>query len=77
MFPRPPRARKHPFAKINFNTEEDLESWKKTFPDPPTSPGCYTRTLTVGSSHAVRDVAAGCWIKAFSYVVSLMLNIEA
>ena len=72
-----PRARKHLFAKISFNTGKDLESWKKMFPDPKTSPGSYTRTLTVGSSHAVMDVEADGWIQGFSRVVSLVLKGQA
>jgi len=69
-----PRTRMHLFAEVDFRTEEDLESWKKTFPDPSTSPGCYTRTLTVGSSHVVRTAGVGGWIMGFSRVVSLVLS---
>ena len=38
-----PRTRKHLFANVRFEIERDLESWKKVFPDPSTSPTCYTK----------------------------------
>ena len=47
------RTRKHLFANIRFHLERDLLSWKKTFPDPSTSPACYAKTLFVGRSHAI------------------------
>ena len=66
-----PRARKHLFADIRFNTEEDLDSWKKKFPDPSISPGHYTKTLLIDCPHifASADVEAGGWIRGFSRVV--------
>ena len=68
-----PRTRKHIFARINFWAKQDLESWKKTFPDPSTSPACYTTTLDVGCSHVVAaaDAEVGGWIRGFSRVVHL------
>ena len=68
-----PRTRKHLFATIDFQTEAELESWKTTFPDPPTSPACYTETLIVGCSHVVTaaDGEVGGWIRGFSHVVHL------
>jgi len=68
-----PPHRKHLFASIKFQTAADLESWKKTFPDPSTSPACYATTLDIGCSHVVtaEDAEAGGWIRGFSRVVDL------
>ena len=69
------RTRKHLFANIRFHLERDLLSWKKTFPDPSTSPACYAKTLFVGCSHAITttDGEPGGWITGFSRVVHLEL----
>jgi hypothetical protein len=63
-----PRTRKHLFNDIGLLTTESLESWKETFPDPSTSPGRYTITLTVGCPRSVTaaDAEAGGWIGGFS-----------
>ena len=69
------RTRKHLFANIRFHLERDLLSWKKTFPDPSTSPACYAKTLFVDCSHAITttDGEPGGWITGFSRVVHLEL----
>ena len=71
-----PRTRKHLFASVSFDIEANLESWKETFPDPPTSPGHYTKTLTIKYPHAITpaDAEAGGWIRGFSRVVGLELD---
>jgi len=71
-----PRARKHLFDEVWFETENDLELWKKAFPDPSTSPGRYTEALTIDCPHAVLavDGEAGGWIRGFSHVVHLGLD---
>ena len=71
-----PRTRKHLFADIAFPTVGSLESWKKTFPDPSTSPAQYTGTLSIGCSHVVTaaDAEEGGWIRGFSSVVHLELG---
>jgi hypothetical protein len=68
-----PRTRKHLFTYIRFQSEEHLELWKKTFPDPSTSPAHYARTLFVGCSQVVvaADAEAGGWIRDFSRIVRL------
>ena len=68
-----PRTRKHLFASVEFHIEAHLESWKRTFPDPSTSPARYTTTLDIGCSHVVTaaDAEAGGWISGFSRVVYL------
>ena len=70
------RARKHLFAEVWFKTEDVLESWKETFPDPSTSPGRYANSLSIDCLHAVTaaDSEAGGWIKGFSDVVHLKLG---
>jgi len=67
------RTRKHLFANILLDAEEDLESWKEMFPDPSTSPACYTKTLAVGCPQLVTtaDAETGGWIRGFSCVVGL------
>ena len=71
-----PRTRKHLFADIRFYLGKDLQSWKKTFPDPSTSPACYAETLRVGCCHiiAAADAEPGGWITSFSRVVNLELT---
>ena len=68
-----PRARRHLFAKIKFDTRQKLHSWKRTFPDPLTSPACYANTLSIDCFRAVTatDAEAGGWIRGFSRVVHL------
>jgi len=68
-----PRARKHLFADLRFHDVRELRSWKGTFPDPSTSPACYTKTLFVYCPHALTaaDAEEGSWIKAFSRVERL------
>jgi len=68
-----PRTRKHLFADIQLDTKEDAESWKQIFPDPSTSPACYTKTLLVSCPRVVTaaDVEVGGWIRGFSRVVYL------
>jgi len=71
-----PRTRKHLFATIEFISIKDLESWKKTFPDPPNSPGCHTRTLFFRCARVVTaaGTGAGGLIQTFSQVVRLELS---
>ena len=71
-----PRTRKHLFASIEFRTAVDLESWKKKFPDPSTSPACYTKALTIGCPEevTVADAEVGGWIRGFSHIVHLELK---
>ena len=71
-----PRTRKHLFFDIHFWSSERLESWKKTFPDPPNSPACYARSLLVECLEVIRaeDAADGGWIKSFSRVVRFELG---
>ena len=73
-----PRTRKHLFAKIGFNSPKDLQSWRKTFPDPSNSPARYTRTLSVkyAKDATVADTVEGGCIPTFSRVVCLELYIH-
>ena len=64
-----PRTRKHLFSIIKFPTEASLQSWKKTFPDPSSSPARYTKILTINCTPA--DAEVGDWIRAFSRVEHL------
>jgi len=71
-----PRTRTHLFAGVKFRTPENLQSWKTTFPDPSTSPACYTKSLLIGCPEVVKitDVKASGWIGGFSQVVHLALG---
>ena len=72
-----PRTRKHIFANINFQSVEDLQSWKTVFPDPSTSPARYARIMCTGCPRVLTALAAkeGCWVSAFSRIVDLNMNI--
>ena len=66
------RARKHLFANIAFGPQGNVsvELWKVTFPEPSTSPACYTRSLVIKYPMAVAtaDAGEGGWITTFSQV---------
>ena len=69
-----PHTRKHLFANVKFPTMADLQSWKELFPDPSTSPACYTRSLLIRGCPLVIAAAGageGGWIPAFSRIVHL------
>ena len=70
------RWRTRLFDEIEFGAERVLELWKKTFPDPATSPARYTKTLYVDCPQAVvaADAEAGGWLKGFSRVARLELD---
>jgi len=69
-----PRTRKHLFAEVRFGGPEDFDAWEETFPV--TSPGRYTKTLTIDCPDAVTaaDAQIGGWIGSFSHVVHLELG---
>jgi hypothetical protein len=71
-----PRTRRHLFADIKFHLTEDLQLWKKAFPDPSTSPARYAKALLVRCPEAVAaaDAEAGGWVTAFSRVVHLEVD---
>ena len=71
-----PRTRKHIFADIQFRTIDDLESWKAIFPDPSTSPACYTKTLYINYYNVTTAAAAqeDCSVSAFSSVIDLTMQ---
>ena len=71
-----PRARKHLFALVQFRSPDDIDKWKKTFPDSSSSPVRYTRTLMLNCFEVVTaaDAAEAGWIPTFSGVVHLYLD---
>ena len=73
-----PRTRKHLFAKVTFKTAARLQSWKTSFPDPPSSPARYTKDLVVWCPELVTaaDAEERGWIRAFSQVVHLDLDFD-
>ena len=68
-----PRTRRYLYADIEFRTATSLQTWKRTFLDPLTSPACYANTLSVACTHVVTaaDAQPGGWIRGFSNVVHL------
>ena len=56
-----PRARMHLFAHVAFSAR-GLQSWKKLFPDPSTSPACYTKTLHLLPSRGYSCRCGGGWL---------------
>ena len=73
-----PCSRKHLFARVRFSAVENLQSWKTTFPDPSSSPACYTRYLFIGRTDIVATTNAeeGNWISTFSHIVRLEMEME-
>ena len=73
-----PRARKHLFAAVFFETPRQVQSWKDTFPDPSTSPARYVEYLGIGSPWFVTKVGVeeGRWISTFLRVVHLGIVIR-
>ena len=71
------RARRHLFARIALPDVASLQSWKTAFPDPSTSPACYTRSLGIKYPWdiMVEDTEEGSWIPAFSRVAYFELVI--
>src|SRR5579872_4193956 len=71
-----PRARKHLFSVIQFETPEDVEAWKAAFPNPSNSLAHYTRTLVVNCPEVVtaEDATDGGWLSSFSRVEYLILD---
>ena len=73
-----PRTRKHLFAEVEFPRAENLESWKAAFPDPPTSPACYAKSLSFRYPDVITDAdgGEGGLIHAFSRVVRVDMKVS-
>ena len=69
-----PRTRQYLFVDINLRTREHLESWKGMFPDPSTSPGYYTKILSINLFHRLTAADGDGWIRGFSRVVRLVVG---
>lgn len=67
-----PRTRKHLFANIKFGSDDNLNSWKRNFPDPMNSPAHHARTLTVECNPG--DPEESSWIQGFSRVERLVVD---
>ena len=68
-----PRTRKHLFAEIRLYSKENLESWKKIFPDPSISPAYFANSLHVGCPRAITaaDAERDSWLTGFAHIVHL------
>ena len=73
-----PRTRRHLFAKVAFRSENDLQSWKNVFPEPSTSPACYTDHLVIYCPEGVTpaDAEGRGWIPTFSRVVRFDMDFD-
>ncbi|KAF9644812.1 hypothetical protein BDM02DRAFT_842677 [Thelephora ganbajun] len=71
-----PRTRKHLFADIKFLYSDDLERWKRAFPDPSRYPTHHTHSLMISCPEVVTaaDAQEGGWIRAFSNVTRLEVS---
>lgn len=69
-----PRARKHLFSDIEFDSIKDLNRWQQAFPDPVNSPAHFTRTLTVMWGSILITKESGQWVQPFSRVEQLILD---
>jgi hypothetical protein len=64
-----PASRMHLFTSLKFYTPQDVQSWKRTFPDPAISPAYYAKTLYVGPQVvAAADPEVDGWIRGFPHV---------
>ena len=72
-----PRTRKHLFADIEFETTDDVQSWKAVFPDPSTSPARHAKTMFIGCPYVIEAAGKGNgrWLLAFSRVKHLTMDI--
>ena len=66
------RTRKHLFVDVKFRSDNELDSWKKTFPDPMNSPAYHARTLTVECNPG--DTEGSSWVESFSRVERLVVD---
>ena len=73
-----PRTRRHLFARVKLHYREDLECWKRMFPDPSTSPGHFAKSLRIGCASDVTtpDAEAGGWLTGFAHIVHLDLETQ-
>jgi len=71
-----PRTRKYLFADVKLQTRENINSRRKMFPDPSTSPGYYTKTLSISFFHSAvaANTEAGGWIGGFTRVVRFVVD---
>jgi hypothetical protein len=73
------RTRTHLFATVKFcflTSPTNLKLWKKTFPDPSSSPAHHTRSLFISGLSAFTAAYGdgGGWIRTFHNVVDLHLQ---
>ena len=61
-----PRARRHLFFRVKFGSASRIESWKKAFPDPSSSPAHHVRIL-------ILKPIAGSWFRSFHHIEGLQI----
>ena len=72
-----PRAQKHLFAVVRFESPADPTAWMKTFPDPANSLGYLASSLYIACSREFAAVVVGScgWSQSFSNVVQLEVRV--
>lgn len=67
--------KKTPFCCCRVPHPDDIEAWKKSFPDPSNSPAHRAHTLSIKCLEVVTtaDAVEGGWISTFSRVVRLKM----
>ena len=70
-----PRTRKHLFAVIKFCNLDDIEAWKKTFPDPSNSPAHHTCALEVYCSEVISVPTFPCLVRLEVISLSSQMNL--
>jgi hypothetical protein len=71
------RTRIHLFASLEFYAPKShIELWKKTFPDPPSSPAHHTRSLSIRGIPPITaaDGDVGGWIRTFQNLTHFHLE---
>ena len=72
------QTRKHLFAHVEFRLKSDFKLWQKTFLDPSNSPTHYAHSLSihVPLTFTLVDTGVGDWIRTFSGVIWLQLEVS-
>jgi len=72
------RTREHLFAHVEFTLKSHIKLWKEKFPEPSNSPARRTRSLSIRRFPVVTfvDMGVGGWIRTFSGIVRLHVDIR-
>jgi hypothetical protein len=71
-----PQTQKHLFAEVDFETDRELELWKRAFPNPLCCPGKYTKALYISCANLFKGADMDGWIQSFSNVCSFEVDTQ-